>query len=179
MISTLYVTTFRRNIPSIDPCISKRPGIITFLGESLSVGKSVIVMGGDIKGVQLAEFLTKRGRDVTLVCEEDDLKFGEGLARLNNFKLNEWFKEKGVRVIKNATFEEITETGLTFTTQEGEKTTLTADSIVPVYPLRQNENLAAGLQGKVPEIHTIGACKNPNSLIVDAVEDAAGIALSI
>ncbi len=145
----------------------------------MPIGKTVIVMGGDIKGVQLAEFLVKRDRKVTLVCEEDDMTFGEGLARLNNFKLNEWFKEKGVEIIKNVTFEEITKTGLIFMTKEGERTTREADSIVPVYSLKKNEDLAESLQGKAPELYTIGACKEPKALIVDAVEDAAEIALSI
>jgi len=145
----------------------------------MPIGKTVIVMGGDVKGVQLTEFLTKRGRKVTLVCEEDDAKYGEGLARLNNFKLNEWFREKGVEVIKNARFEEITKSGLVFTTQEGNRVTLQADSIVPVYPLNKNEDLYEILQGKVSEVYSIGACKNPNSMIVDAVEDAAKVACSI
>ena len=145
----------------------------------MPIGKSVIVMGGDIKGVQLAEFLAKRDRKVTVVCEEDDMTFGEGLARLNNFKLGEWFKEKGVEIIKNVTFEEITKTGLTFTTKEGDRTTREADSIVPVYSMKKNEDLVESLQGKVPEVHAIGACKDPKSLIVDAVEDAAEIASSL
>jgi 2,4-dienoyl-CoA reductase (NADPH2) len=145
----------------------------------MPIGKTVIVMGGDVKGVQLTEFLTKRGRKVTLVCEEDDVKYGEGLPRLNNFKLNEWFNEKGVEVIKNAQFEEITKTGLIFTTKEGEKRTLEADSILPVYPLRKNEDLYESLKDKVPEVHLIGACKEPNSMIVDVVEDAAKVACSI
>ena len=145
----------------------------------MPIGKSVIVMGGDVKGVQLAEFLTKRDRKVTLVCEEDDMQYGEGLPRLNNFKLGEWFKEKGVEIIKNARFEEITKTGLVFTNRDGERVTLTADSILPVYPLKANEDLRESLEGRVPEVYAIGACKDPKALIVDAVEDAAKIASSI
>ena len=145
----------------------------------MPVGKTVLVMGGDVKAVQLAEFLAKRDRKVTLVCEEDDMQYGEGLPRLNNFKLNEWFKEKGVQVIKNVRFEEITEKGLVYTGKDGKRTTLSADSVVPVYPLKKNEDLGESLQGKVPEVYAIGACKNPKALIVDAVEDAAKIASTI
>jgi len=98
---------------------------------------------------------------------------------LNNFKLGEWFKEKRVEIIKNARFEEITKTELVFTTKDGTRVTLSADSIVPVYPLKTNEDLYECLQGKVPEVYAIGACKDPKSMIVDAVEDAAKIASSI
>jgi thioredoxin reductase len=45
--------------------------------------------------------------------------------------------------------------------------------------LKTNEDLRESLQGKVPEVYSIGACKDPKALIVDAVEDAAKIASSI
>jgi len=80
-----------------------------------AIGKSVIVMGGDIKAVQLSEFLIKRGRKLTIVCEEDEMAFGGGMARLHNFKLNEYFSKNGVEIIKNAGFKAITKTGLTNT----------------------------------------------------------------
>jgi len=144
-----------------------------------AIGKSVIIMGGDIKAVQLSEFLIKRGRKLTIVCEEDDMTFGEGLARLHNFKLNEYFAKNGVEVIKNASFKEITKTGLTFTTQDGKERTVEADSIIPVHPLKENNSLKESLQGKVSEIYSVGAAKKPASLIVDAVEDAAEVAFSI
>ena len=145
----------------------------------MPIGKSVIVMGGDVKAIQLTEFLIKRDRKVTLVCEEDDMKFGEGLARLNNFKLTKWFVENGVEVIKNAKFKEITKTGLVFTTKEGEERTVEADSILPIYPLKKNESLYEAIKDKAPEVVMVGACKNPNSLIVDVVEDSCEVALSI
>ena len=144
-----------------------------------AIGKSVIIMGGDIKAVQLSEFLIKRGRKLTIVCEEDDMTFGEGLARLHNFKLNEYFAKNGVEVIKNASFKEITKSGLTFTAQDGKERTVEADSIIPVHPLKENLNLKESLQGKVSEIYSVGAAKKPASLIVDAVEDAAEVAFSI
>ena len=144
-----------------------------------AIGKSVIIMGGDVKAVQLSEFLVRRGRKLTIVCEEDDMTFGEGLPRLYNFKLNEYFAKHGVEVIKNARFKEITKTGLTFTTQDGKERTVEADSIIPVHPLKENNSLKENLQGKVSEIYSVGAAKKPASLIVDAVEDAFEIAFSI
>ncbi len=85
----------------------------------------------------------------------------------------------GRRKSSVSTFEEITKTGLVFTTKDGARVTSSADSIVPVYPLKTNEDLYESLQGIVPEVYAIGACKDPKALIVDAVEDAAEIASSI
>ena len=50
---------------------------------------------------------------------------------------------------------------------------------MPVYPLKKNEELCESLQGKVPEVYAVGACKDPKALIVDAVEDASKMASSI
>ena len=55
-----------------------------------------------------------------------------------------WDHMQGVEIIKNAKFEEITKTGLIFSTKEGETKTLSADSILPVYSGNQVEISATG-----------------------------------
>jgi thioredoxin reductase len=158
------------------------PAVLSRLTEFwMPIGKSVLIMGGDIKGLQLAEFLLKRGRKVTVVTDEAPDKWGEGLPNLNNYKLNVWFaqKEEAIKIIRGVQYREITKKGLVITTDEGEERLLTADSIMPVFPLRADEDLHQTLQGKVPEVFTVGACKNPKALIVDAIADASEVASSI
>ncbi len=65
------------------------------------------------------------------------------------------------------------------TSKEGEKKTIKADTIIPVFPLLKNEALFSALQGKVPEVYAIGACTNPKALIVDAVKEANELASSL
>jgi 2,4-dienoyl-CoA reductase (NADPH2) len=113
------------------------------------------------------------------VTDEPPDTWGEGLPNLNNYKLNVWLQQQNIEVFRNVQYEEITKNGLVITTQEGEKKTLNVDSIVPVFPLRSDEDLYASLQGKASEVYPIGACKNPKALIVDAISDASEIASSI
>ena len=50
----------------------------------MPLGKRVVIIGGAIQGGELAEYLTKRGRKVTIIgldTEIDDI--GAGLAREN------------------------------------------------------------------------------------------------
>jgi 2,4-dienoyl-CoA reductase (NADPH2) len=145
----------------------------------MPIGKSVVVMGGDIKGSQLAEFLVKRGKKVTIVWEGDLMAFGEGMNLMNVYLLGLWLAEKGCVMIPEAKFEEITDEGLIITTSDGKKMTLKADSIVPVMPLKKNEDLYDSLQGKVPEVYKVGACNDPAALIKDAVAEGAKVANSI
>lgn len=156
------------------------PGLLSRLSELwMPIGKKVVVMGGDIKGLQLAEFLLKRGRKVTVVTEDPDETWGEGLPNLNNYKLNVWFREQDIEIVRGARYEEIAADGLIVTTRDGEKRTIHADAIVPLFPLREDVDLYQRLQGRVPEVFSIGACKNPKALIVDAIADASEVASSI
>jgi 2,4-dienoyl-CoA reductase (NADPH2) len=133
----------------------------------LPMGKKVIVIGGAIQGCELAEFLTKRGREVTVV--ESGPAVGDGMVDALLAYLLIWFKKKGVTLITGVKeYVEITDKGLTLITNEGKKQTIEADSIVTALPLTPNNELLSGLKGKVKEVYDIGDCKQP-LLIADAI----------
>jgi 2,4-dienoyl-CoA reductase (NADPH2) len=133
----------------------------------MPMGKSVIVIGGAIQGCELAEFLTKRGRKVTVV--ETKPVIGEGMvdALLSNLLL--WFKKMGVTLISGVKeYVEITDKGLTIIANDGKRQTIEAESIVTALPLTPNNELLNSLKAKVPEVYAIGDCKEP-LLIADAI----------
>ncbi len=143
----------------------------------LPVGKRVIVIGGGIQGCEVAEFFTKRGRKVTIVEKADRL--GEGMVDVHLGYLLTWFKEKGVTTISGVKeYVEITAKGLTIVTKEGERQTIEANTIVTAIPLMKNTELLEKLEGKVPELYTVGDCKEP-LLIADAVGDGSRTARAI
>ena len=133
----------------------------------MPIGKRVIVIGGGIQGCELAEFLTKRGRKVTIV--ETKEKLGEGMVDALMDHLFIWFRKKGVTMIGGVRqYVEITDRGLTIVNNEGKRQTIEADTIVSALPLRANTELLKGLQQKVPEVYPIGDCRDP-LLIADAI----------
>jgi 2,4-dienoyl-CoA reductase (NADPH2) len=142
----------------------------------MPIGKRVVIIGGGIQGCELAEFLVKRGRNVTIVDTSDAL--GEGMISHLKLQLFWWFRKKGVTMMPGVKPVAITEKGLTVLTKEGYKQTIEADSIVPAIPMKPNTELLKSLQGKAPEIYAIGDCSNPR-LIVDAIADGWRIANSI
>ena len=75
-------------------------------------------------------------------------------------------------------YEGITDKGLTIVTREGKKVTIAADSIAPAVSLTPNTGLLRSLEGKVPEIYTIGDCREPQ-LIPEALADGWRIAHKI
>ncbi len=60
----------------------------------MPVGKKVVIVGGAIQGCQLSEFLIKRGRNVTIVEEGEEL--GEWLVPERKTRLFYWFDQKGI-----------------------------------------------------------------------------------
>jgi 2,4-dienoyl-CoA reductase (NADPH2) len=142
----------------------------------MPVGKRVVIIGGGVQGCQLAEFLVKRGKQVTIVDEVE--KLGEGLLAEDPFRLFPWFKNKGVRMLSQVKYEKITDEGLVIMTKEGKEETLQADSIMTALPLAPNTDLLQRIEGMVPEVYQIGDCKQAG-FIHHAIADGFGVARTI
>jgi 2,4-dienoyl-CoA reductase (NADPH2) len=142
----------------------------------MPVGKRIVIIGGAMQGCQLAEFLVKRGKQVTLVDEAE--KLGEDLLAEDPFRLFPWFEEKGVTMLAQVKYEEITDEGLVITTKEGKRVTLETDNILTALPLVPNTDLFREIKGKAKEIYQIGDCKQAG-FIHDAIADGLRVACMI
>ena len=134
----------------------------------LPMGKNVVVIGGELHGFEVAEFLIKRGRRVSLVVREDEV-LGRGVLDLRLGLLLDWFARKGVTLVTGVKSVEITNEGVVIT-KEGRKETLAADTVVPTSPLTPDTKLFERLKDRVSEVYAVGDCKEPR-MIVDAIKD--------
>lgn len=175
----------RRNVVSNEALHHSLKIYLRFLGPRvlrwltrfwMPIGKRVVIMGGAIQGCELAEFLVKRGRKVTIVDTAEIL--GDGLAESVKRHLFRWFSKKGVVMMTGIKWKEITDKGVTIFTKEGKEETIEADTIVPVLPFKPNTEFLKTLEGKAPEVFPIGDCKEPR-LILDAIADGSRIARAI
>ena len=175
-----------RNVLSMSDLHRRVKGYLNFFGPRvlrwltqfyLPIGKRVIVIGGGLQGGEITEFLVKRGRQVTWVDSASTLKDNR-LPNARTLRLFRWLDKKGVNMMTEVKYEEITDKGLTITTKDGERQTLEADNIIPVMPLIPNTKLAKSLEEKVPEVYLVGDCKEPR-LILDAVGGGFRVARDI
>jgi len=67
-------------------------------GIWMPIGKRVVIVGGQIHGCEMAEFLVKRGRKVTLV--ESSGKLATGIPRLKKSRLLSWLTDRGVTILR-------------------------------------------------------------------------------
>jgi 2,4-dienoyl-CoA reductase (NADPH2) len=135
----------------------------------MPVGKKVIIIGGQIQGVQLAEFLAQRGRDVTIVDQDKLENLGLNLPDYVKERLVFYIKAHGVKIMMGVKYGSITDQGMTLTTSFGLLRTIPADSIILTLPGSPDTALADSLKGKVAEVHAIGDSAKPG-VMVDAVE---------
>lgn len=134
----------------------------------MPIGKRVVIIGGAIQGCELAEFLVKRGRIVTIVDKNEVL--GEGMTIDNRRRLFRWLDEKGVAMFNKVNYEEITDRGVVITDKEGKKRDLESDTVVLIEPLKPNTELIKSLEGIAPEVYAIGDCREPH-LMAEAITE--------
>jgi 2,4-dienoyl-CoA reductase (NADPH2) len=136
----------------------------------MPVGKSVVLIGGRIHGCETAEFLTKRGRKVTIVDTSENQ--GEGMTGDDKALLFPWFDRKGVKRYMGVKLESMANGRLNLTTKTGEKVTLKADTLMTALPLLANGELMDKFKGKAPEVYFVGDCSDPK-LIAEATATGA------
>jgi 2,4-dienoyl-CoA reductase (NADPH2) len=125
----------------------------------MPVGKEVVILGSAIQGCQLGEFLTERGRKVTIVDMGTGL--GQGLYPERKTRLFHWFRKKGVTLLTDVKVVEINKQGVLIETKEGERKLLKSDAVLPAMPFKANHALYEQLKGKVPEVYSIGDGDEP------------------
>jgi len=140
----------------------------------MPVGRRVVIIGGAIHGCELAEFLVKRGRRVTLVHLGDAESLGDGMTGVMKFALFPWLAKRGVEFILGARCQRVSDRGLELTTVAGESRLLEADSFVTALPLEPDTTLLGRFQGVAGRVTRVGDCAEPG-LILNAINAGAKV----
>lgn len=139
----------------------------------LPVGKNVIILGGQIEGVQGAVFMRKRGRRVTILESSDSI--GKGIPPRFMTRIVPWFEKTGVQVLTGVCIREVTDKGVRLTTKEGHVYLKEADTVMVLMPQQPNDDLYLQVAQEAKlKVHRIGSANGADkgALIVDALRDA-------
>lgn len=120
----------------------------------LPVGKNVVIIGGSLVGLELAEFFAERRKSVTVL--EAGAQLGLPMAMPRRWHSVRRATEHGVRTERQATLEEITPTTVRYRDQEGRQHTAAADLVVVASEVSSGAPLAEDLANRGVEVEVVG-----------------------
>jgi 2,4-dienoyl-CoA reductase-like NADH-dependent reductase (Old Yellow Enzyme family)/thioredoxin reductase len=144
-------------------------------GEVEVKGETILLVGGGLVGLEVADFLSARGKKVVLVEIAGDV--GTKLDPLPRAMLLRRLKEQGVEIHFDTTVTEISD-GQVLAMKGGEELRIPADAAVLAVGFRSNRELAQSLSGTGLEVHLIGDALEPRGAgeaIWEGFEIAAGL----
>jgi NADPH-dependent 2,4-dienoyl-CoA reductase/sulfur reductase-like enzyme len=142
----------------------------------MPVGEQVVIIGGELVGLELAEFLHERGRKVTVVGDEP--QFGRGLSPARRGVMLDEMPLNGISLHPGASGIAITESAVRFTTSEGEASEAKADTVIIAQGAQPNTGLHDELIAGGIDSHMVGDCQGVG-YIIGAVRNAADVAAAI
>ncbi|MBI2869196.1 MAG: FAD-dependent oxidoreductase [Chloroflexi bacterium] len=143
------------NVPGADgPNVVQ--AVDVFAGKAVT-GDRVVVIGGRLRGMEVAHLLAGLGKYVSLVTRNRLGEDGEPLERNLFVTLRNMLAERRVMIFALSPVVDIRKDGVHII-NNGELMFLTADTVVMAVGARPENGLAAELQGLVPELYAIGDC---------------------
>ncbi len=120
----------------------------------MPLGKRIVIIGGELVGIELAEFLMERGRNVTIVGEAP--RFGGGLLLVRRMRLLAELREHGVAMFPGARDIRIDGHAVAFTGAAGEPCSIPADNVIVAMGAHGDSTLADALRAAGHDVTEIG-----------------------
>ena len=120
----------------------------------MPLGERVVIIGGELVGIELAEFLNERGRQVTVI--EEAPRMGKGLTLVRRMRILQELREHGVDLRAGANEIAIGEKAVTFTDGAGEAQSIACDTVIVAKGATGDLALAEQLRGAGLKVHAIG-----------------------
>jgi len=161
--------------------ITGRPGLLREASKAyMPIGKEVVVIGGGLVGLELAEFLAERGRKVCVL--EEGPRFGLELAHPRRWRVLHELRALGVELVANAVVREIGDRDVSYeirsSPSEGRLATASADSVILAVGLVPNPGVSARLQEAGVPIREVGDVRGVGYL-EGAIRDGFEAALAL
>ena len=132
---------------------------VDYLLGNKEVGDKVVIIGGGLKGCEIAYDLFLQGKKPVIVEMQDDLITTKGICLANTSFLRDCFKANKVPVYLETGLKEIVDGGVIVKDKEGKEFKIDADSVVMSVGYNP-----APLAPKAKHIHVIGDAKAVGNL---------------
>ncbi|PLW69837.1 FAD-dependent oxidoreductase [Pseudohalioglobus lutimaris] len=120
----------------------------------MPLGKNIVIIGGELVGLELAEFLVERGRKVAVIDETP--KFGEGLALVRRLRILAELREHQVKMHPGVTDIRIDSGKVCFSGSDGDSHAVVADEVIVAKGATGDSTQAQALRAAGLTVHEIG-----------------------
>lgn len=154
--------------------VNARPAWLRFLSRLwLPLKKQVTIIGAELVGLELAEFLAQRGCQVTVLSEGASV--GEGLYVVRRLRLLEELRHLRVTLVRQARDIAIEPGRVGYTNYRGQRRHLATRQVIVATGATAHADLADALREEGFTVHSIGDCQGVG-YIEGAIHDAAELA---
>ncbi|WP_311269559.1 FAD-dependent oxidoreductase [Sphingobium sp. WCS2017Hpa-17] len=136
----------------------------------MPIGKRVVIIGGELVGLELAEFLALRGRKVTVL--EESSRVGKGLQLVRRFRVVDECHHLGVALNTNISDVAVGDHDVSYANETGQRRTIAADTVIVARGATGDESLADQIRAAGYKVSTVGDCRGVG-YIEGAMRDAA------
>lgn len=155
---------------------SKAISVEEALSDPMRLAKKVLVIGGGGIGAEVADHLSEKGKEVTLIEMREGIAL-DLVGHLQHF-LNKRLREKGVRILTSTKAIRFEKEGVWVEDPQGTKRLEGFDSIVIALGSTPNDELVESLKGKVSEVYVVGDASKPRE-VMEALVEGEEVALKI
>ena len=153
------------------------PRLISFLTKLyMPVGKKIVIIGGGMHGLETAEFLVRRGREVIILEGSDDI--GMGMILPLRTPMLAWLKSHNVQILNQVRIDKIVKKGIEICDNNSNKKIINSDNILVTLPGRPNKTLYEALIKNNVRTYILGDAREEN-YIQGAISDAFHMAIEI
>ena len=140
-------------------------------------GRRVLVIGGGMTGIETAEFLAQKGKEVVVV--EQLKRVGADMGATVRWHLMNRIGTQSIQMLTSTKVKEIQPKGRVVVSRNGSEETLEAfDTIVLACGVNPGDMLSAEIRGTVEEVYVIGDAFKPRRG-VEAIRDGSEIGRKI
>lgn len=147
-------------------------GALEVLGGEADPGGRVAIIGGELVGCEVAEFLLQQGRSVTLMRRGP--RIAAGMEESRRLSTIERLTHKGARLLTGVDYRRITGEGIEVGLPDGRVESIPVDSVVLAAGARPDARLHQALAGELPA-YVAGDAVAPRG-IREAIWEGASIA---
>jgi 2,4-dienoyl-CoA reductase-like NADH-dependent reductase (Old Yellow Enzyme family)/thioredoxin reductase len=132
------------------------------LEDDSGIGKDVIIIGGGVVGLETAEYLLERGREVTILEMTEHV--APTMPFITKVPLLLSLEDKGAKIVTEVRVERVTPEGVEVA-YEGRTNPIAGDSLIVAAGGQANNVLEEALRGAVLNVYSVGSCHSPGDIL--------------